>query len=66
MDGKVSRAQARYCLLTYWRAYYHTDSLTYHHKAAKHGERVGNQNFSVVDPVQYSERFQKFVADALV
>jgi len=27
---------------------------------------VGNQNFSVVDPVQYSERFQKFVAEALV
>ena len=43
-----------------------THLLTYHHKAAKHGERVGNQNFSVVDPVQYSERFQKFVADALV
>jgi len=40
--------------------------LEHHYKAAKHGERVGNQNFSVVDPVQYSERFQKFVADALV
>lgn len=40
--------------------------LEHHYKAAKHGERVGNQNFSVVDPVQYSDRFQKFVADALV
>ena len=43
-----------------------TDPPTYHYQAAKHGERVGSQNFSVVDPVQYSERFQKFVADALV
>ena len=40
--------------------------LEHHYKAAKHGESVGNQNFSVVDPVQYSDRFQKFVADALV
>lgn len=40
--------------------------LEHHYKAAKHGERVGKQNFSVVDPVQYSDRFQKFVADALV
>ena len=63
----MSRATSSTLLPTYWHAYYHgTDSLTYHHKAAKHGERVGNQNFSVVDPVQYSERFQKFVADALV
>lgn len=40
--------------------------LEHHYKAAKHGERVGNQNFSVVDPLQYSTRFQNFVADALV
>ena len=39
--------------------------LEHHYKAAKHGERVGAQNFSVVDPVQYSTRFQNFVADAL-
>lgn len=39
--------------------------LEHHYKAAKHGEKVGAQNFSVVDPVQYSTRFQNFVADAL-
>ena len=39
--------------------------LEHHYKAAKHGEKVGAQNFSVVDPVQYSTRFQNFVAEAL-
>ena len=39
--------------------------LEHHYKAAKHGEKVGAQNFSVVDPTQYSTRFQNFVADAL-
>ena len=39
--------------------------LEHHYKAAKHGERVGAQNFSVVDPLQYSTRFQNFVAEAL-
>lgn len=39
--------------------------LEHRFKAAKHGERVGSQNFSVVDPLQYSLRFQNFVADAL-
>ena len=40
--------------------------LEHRYKAAKHGEKVGNQNFSVVDPVQYSSRFQSFFADGLV
>jgi hypothetical protein len=39
--------------------------LEHHYKAAKHGEKVGAQNFSVVDPLQYAARFQNFVADAL-
>ena len=39
--------------------------LEHHYKAAKHGEKVGAQNFSVVDPLQYSTRFQNFVAEAL-
>mmetsp|Transcript_33108 Transcript_33108/g.65851 ORF Transcript_33108/g.65851 Transcript_33108/m.65851 type:complete len:153 (-) Transcript_33108:112-570(-) len=39
--------------------------LEHHYKAAKHGEKVGAQNFSVVDPVQYSTRFYNFVAEAL-
>mmetsp|Transcript_33955 Transcript_33955/g.72517 ORF Transcript_33955/g.72517 Transcript_33955/m.72517 type:complete len:431 (-) Transcript_33955:49-1341(-) len=39
--------------------------LEHHYKAAKHGEKVGAQNFSVVDPLQYSSRFQNFVADGL-
>jgi len=39
--------------------------LEHHYKAAKHGEKVGAQNFSVVDPTQYSTRFQNFIADAL-
>ena len=39
--------------------------LEHHYKAAKHGEKVGAQNFSVVDPLQYSKRFQNFVADAV-
>ena len=38
--------------------------LEHHYKAAKHGEKVGAQNFSVVDPQQYSTRFQNFVAEA--
>ena len=40
--------------------------LEHHYKAAKHGEKVGAQNFSVVDPLQYSTRFQNFIADGLV
>ena len=39
--------------------------LEHHYKAARHGEKVGAQNFSVVDPVQYSTRFQNFVSEAL-
>ena len=39
--------------------------LEHHYKAAKHGEKVGAQNFSVVDPLQYSTRFQNFIAEAL-
>ena len=39
--------------------------LEHHYKAAKHGEKVGAQNFSVVDPLQYATRFQNFVAEAL-
>ena len=39
--------------------------LEHHYKAAKHGEKVGAQNFSVVDPLQYSTRFQNFVSEAL-
>lgn len=34
-------------------------------QAAKYGERVGAQNFSVVDPLQYSQRFQNFIADGI-
>jgi len=39
--------------------------LEHSYKAAKYGERVGAQNFSVVDPVQYSARFQNFLADGI-
>ena len=39
--------------------------LEHHYKAAKHGEKVGAQNFSVVDPLQYSTRFQNFIGEAL-
>jgi len=39
--------------------------LEHHYKAAKHGEKAGGQTFSVVDPVEYSTRFQNFIADAL-
>ncbi|EOD08513.1 hypothetical protein EMIHUDRAFT_249031 [Emiliania huxleyi CCMP1516] len=40
-------------------------ALTVDKEAAKYGERVGAQNFSVVDPVQYSARFQNFLADGI-
>ena len=39
--------------------------LEHQYKAAQTGEMTGAQNFSVVDPLQYSNRFQNFVADAL-
>jgi len=39
--------------------------LEHHYKAAKHGEKEGAQKFSVVDPQQYSTRFQNFIADGL-
>ena len=39
--------------------------LEHHYKAARTGEVTGAQNFSVVDPLQYSNRFQNFVAEAL-
>ena len=39
--------------------------LEHQYKAAKTGEKTGAQNFSVVDPLQYSNRFQNFVAEAL-
>ena len=46
--------------------------LEHHYKAARHGEKYSSgkeasfQNFSAVDPSQYSRRFRKFVDDALV
>ena len=39
--------------------------LEHHNQAAKHGEKVGSQNFSVVDPQQYSTRFQNFISEAI-
>jgi 1-phosphatidylinositol-4-phosphate 5-kinase len=35
--------------------------IEHSYKAAKYGEKVGYQNFSVVDPSQYSQRFQNFI-----
>lgn len=35
--------------------------IEHSYKAAKYGEKVGAQNFSVVDPSQYSQRFQNFI-----
>ena len=40
--------------------------LEHHYKAARHGERGGAPaSFSVVDPVQYSSRFQRFLEGAI-
>jgi hypothetical protein len=35
--------------------------LEHSYKAAKYGQKIGAQSFSVVDPSQYSQRFQNFI-----